>query len=163
MALRRRPRSYLRVTTHLPCIRWLCRAALRRLNDPSNHTLSSYAYILMSLSVLLSRAPNPVVPCLQELAPEWPARSSGDALAASDLPLELRLSPEGINYDTYFWQPPQASDLGASAAPTASLEKGWKAVSFAWRSRQSFGTHSRPVSSLQGLSRMRLLLLLPQL
>jgi hypothetical protein len=60
----------------------------------------------MTLSVLLSRSPHPVVPCLQALPPDWPA-TRGDAAEANVKPIVMTQSPEGANFNTYFWQPPK--------------------------------------------------------
>lgn len=106
------------VCVHGTSVRCACRASLRGLNDPSKHSLSSYAYVQMCLSVLLSRSPHPVVPCLQALPPSWPQASR---IEADVCPIELRSSPEGALFDTYFWSPPPETSQHRESASATTI------------------------------------------
>lgn len=90
-------------------------ASRRQINNPSGATLSSYGYLLLMLHHLMSR-PEPIVPCLAALPPDWSAPTFEFDTPTSHLPNVLHPNAEKRMYDTYFYDPSDFSHLRAVAA-----------------------------------------------
>ena len=82
------------------------RASARCINDPATGTLSSYGYILLLIS-FLQRRPQPLVPCLQALPPDWGGHDFAEPGCPIDaLPKQYMRNPDGRRCNTYFYEGP---------------------------------------------------------
>jgi hypothetical protein len=87
-------------------------ARQRRINSPSEGTLSSYAYVLLVLQFLQTRRP-PLVPNLQRVPPDWAGQDMADPghMRSFFPPVLVQHPIEKMEVDTYFWTPSEGGDF----------------------------------------------------
>lgn len=98
-------RAYAQIDPRVRLLAYVVKywASRRGINSPPGGTLSSYGYLLMLLR-FLQRRPQPLIPCLQALPPDW----DGSAFhplprPAHRLPRVMMKNADGKLCDTYFY------------------------------------------------------------
>ena len=79
-------------------------AKQRKINSPSEYTLSSYGYILLLINYLQRIR---LLPVLQRLPPQWPHDTDN-----SVLPTRYIVGRDGESHDTYFYADPEGTFKG---------------------------------------------------
>lgn len=94
-------RVYAEIDPRVRCLAYIIKhwAKNRQLNSPQDGTLSSYGFLL-SLIHFLQRRPVPVLPCLQQLPPDWMGQPT-----VSPCPSVWATSIDGSKCNVYFLQP----------------------------------------------------------
>ena len=97
----------------------------RRINEPSDGTLSSYAYLLLLLSRLQSVG---MLPYLQSLPEDWSGQEGFGEHSGKGSRVK---SPNGQEWDTYFYDP-SANGLARALAKGCKISIGQILVEFFW-------------------------------